>query len=102
MNSLGKVKGNRGHKYKDFISRLRFSGDAPVDKSGGRLLARPALAQYVYWDDPNELVERLELLVSERDAGHMGLDNEMLSILEELQERGLIINTPRSRVFPAF
>ena len=106
LNSLGHVKGNRGGKYKDFISRLK---SAPVEKSGGgrgggRLEAKQSgvPAQYVYWDDPNELVERLELLVSERDAGHTGLDNEILSILEELQERGLIINSARSRLFPAF
>ena len=105
LNSLGHVKGNRGSKYKDFISRLKSTASTPAEKhGGGRLQAKQSElpAQYVYWDDPNELVERLELLVSERDAGHTGLDNEILSILEELQERGLIINSARSRVFPAF
>ena len=104
LNSLGHVKGNRGGKYKNFICRLKSTASEPVEKSGARLQAKQsqAPAQYVYWDDPNELVERLELLVSERDAGHIGLDNEILSILEELQERGLIINSARSRVFPAF
>jgi len=46
---------------------------------------------YVYWGDPNKLVNRLRLL----DASHRGNnahDNEMLSIIEELREAGLIIN----------
>ena len=31
---------------------------------------------YVYWDDPNELVDRLRLLVAERSAGNNAHDNE--------------------------
>lgn len=47
---------------------------------------------YVYWDNPNEIVDRLRLLTSSKDAGHTGHDNEIMSILEELREAGLIIN----------
>ena len=43
--------------------------------------------KYVYFDDPNEIVERLELLIGEREAGHTGVDNEIFAILKELQER---------------
>lgn len=45
---------------------------------------------YVYWDDPNELVDRLQLLVASRAAGNPSHDNEIMSIIEELRERGLI------------
>jgi hypothetical protein len=47
---------------------------------------------YVYWDDPNELVDRLKLLVASRDAGNTGLENEIISIIEELQESGILNN----------
>ena len=47
---------------------------------------------YVYWDDANELVDRLRLLLASRDAGHTGHDNEIASIVEELREAGLIVN----------
>ncbi|XP_071643638.1 uncharacterized protein [Temnothorax longispinosus] len=47
---------------------------------------------YVHWDDPNELVDRLRLLEASRLAGHTGHDNEIQSIIEELREAGLIIN----------
>jgi len=47
---------------------------------------------YVHWDDPNELVDRMRLLKTSRQAGHNAHDNEMLSIIEELRKAGIIIN----------
>ena len=47
---------------------------------------------YVYWDDTNELVDRLGLLVASRAADHTGHDNEIASIVEELREDGRILN----------
>lgn len=46
---------------------------------------------YKYWDDPNELVNRLRLLISSKAAGHTGHDNEIISIIEELKEANFII-----------
>jgi len=47
---------------------------------------------YVHWDDPNELVDRMRLHEVSRQVGHNAHDNEMLSIIEELREAGIIIN----------
>ena len=47
---------------------------------------------YVYRDDPNKLVDRLQLLDASRRAGNNAHDNEILSIIEELREARLIIN----------
>jgi len=47
---------------------------------------------YVHWDDRNELVDRMRLLEASRQADHNVHDNEMLSIIEELREAGIIIN----------
>lgn len=46
---------------------------------------------YTYWDDPNELVNRLRLLVASKSAGHSGHTNEIMSIIEELREAGIIV-----------
>lgn len=46
--------------------------------------------EYIYWDKPKELVDRLRLLWSSKMAGHSGHDNEIMSIIEELREAGLI------------
>ena len=40
--------------------------------------------------DPNELVERLELLLASGDAGNTGVHNEIVSICEELRKRKML------------
>ena len=45
---------------------------------------------YVYWDNPNELVDRLRLLVAEQEAGNNFHANEINSIIEELREAGYL------------
>uniref|UniRef100_A0ABD2W8D1 DUF8207 domain-containing protein n=1 Tax=Trichogramma kaykai TaxID=54128 RepID=A0ABD2W8D1_9HYME len=45
---------------------------------------------YSYWNDPNELCERLKLLLGEKNAGNNSHDNEIHSIIEELREEGYI------------
>ena len=41
---------------------------------------------YKCWDDPNELVDRLGILVAERSAGNNNHDNEIMAMIEELRE----------------
>ena len=45
---------------------------------------------YVYWNKPKELVDRLRLLYSSKMAGNTGVNNEIVSLLEEMREEGLI------------
>lgn len=45
---------------------------------------------YEYFDNPNELIERLKLLISSRMAGNTNHMQEINSIIEELHELGLI------------
>ena len=40
--------------------------------------------------DPNELVERLELLLASKDAGNTGVHNEIVSICEELHTKKML------------
>jgi hypothetical protein len=58
------------------------------NKTGRSIDARAVL--YEYWDDPNELVDRLRLLLASDAAGNIANTNEILSIIEELQEDGII------------
>lgn len=89
------IKSNKGKKYLEFIKPLfandKKTQDSYVQGSGLPILKKwKRNVDYVYWDDPNELVERLKLLIASRDAGNTGLDNEILSIIEELNENGLL------------
>ena len=106
-NALLPVLGNKGYKYKNIIAPLLH-----LNKRGGGVMTRHNIVlpesrrnvtpqtmtvtnnavDYVHWDDPNELVDRLRLLDASREAGNNAHDNEFLSIIEELREAGLIIN----------
>lgn len=65
-------------------------------KKGHGLIPRYKIAErgtrkdYVFWNDPNELVDRLRLLISEQAAGNTNHTNEIHSIIEELREEGYI------------
>ena len=81
-------------KYIDYISK--FSSSSSNSKTGERLLPSYKIAHmytysdYIYWDDPNELVERLRLLIAETSAGNENHVNEIQSIIEELREAKFI------------
>lgn len=45
---------------------------------------------FKYWDDPNELVDRLRLLIGSQNAGNNSHNNEIIAIIEELQEANII------------
>ncbi|KAE9542747.1 hypothetical protein AGLY_002658 [Aphis glycines] len=65
-----------GAKYKQIICKLFSSGT-------GVQLQKHNL---VYWNDSNELVDRLRLLLASQSAGNTEVSNEILSIFEELYE----------------
>ena len=82
------------NKFKIYLSNLL--PPTMLDKSGSGLpkfmIARQK--EYPldlrYWDDPNELVDRLRLLIAERSAGNNNHDNEIHAIVEELREAKII------------
>ena len=91
-------------KYTNIISKL-FKNLSPSKRGGGLLkknkkktdalpqfmvAQRNSIFDYVYWDDPNELVDRLRLLISSQAAGNLNHNNEIMSIIEELREAGII------------
>ena len=88
------IMANKGYKYKKIIGKLLGAskkkigvGNIPRD-----MTVTNDAVEYIHWDDPNELVDRLRLLDASRQAGNNAHDNEFLSIIEELREAGLIVN----------
>ena len=78
------MSSNRHSKYVNIIKPLfKTVGSGLRQVTGNKI-------DYVYWDDPNELVDRLRLLWLSRLAGNSGVDNEIDSIIEELRESGII------------
>ena len=69
----------------------KLSTHSPLMKvSNSSYIGNRKQIDYVYWDDPNELVERLHILHLSKQAGNTNLDNEILNIEEELREGGYI------------
>ena len=95
-NSQNPISGNRGYKYKYIIAPLvsHVSSNKVVGKGLPQettMLLNDNKIDYIYWNDPNELVDRLQLLEASRQAGNNAHNNEISSIIEELREAGLII-----------
>lgn len=62
-----------------------------IQGTGLTLKVNKSNTDYVYWDNANELVDRLRLLTASMNAGHTGHNNEIISIIEELKEANIII-----------
>lgn len=100
FSAEGRIKGNGSYKYKHIISALNTQAPTPRKSQttslrrrlgyGMLMEASDSPIDYVHWDDPNELVERLRLLVASQTAGHTGHTNEIASIIEELRESKII------------
>lgn len=81
-------------KYRQIITRL-----FPPNLYGGKGTITKSLNvnDYTYWDDPNELCERLGLLVTSAESGNTGHKNEIINIVEELREANVIKGGGNSR-----
>ena len=62
--------------------RYKTPKERPTEKTGSGLKILPS--------DPNALIDRFDLLFSSKKAGHTGVRNEIISILDELKRQGVI------------
>lgn len=88
FDRMKQIAGSRGIKYKlitTLLDRYKLSSTG-----AGLMNFSTNNIDYIYWDDPNELVNRLRLLIASQNAGHNNHNNEIISILEELQESNVI------------
>ena len=73
----------KGRKKRQEDPQPSTSGTDPLTKTpGGGLKILPS--------DPNALIDRFDLLFSSKKAGHTGVKNEIVSILDELKRQGVI------------
>ena len=62
--------------------RYKTPKERPTEKTGAGLKILPS--------DPNALIDRFNLLFSSKKAGHTGVRNEIVSILDELKRQGVL------------
>ncbi|XP_046740540.1 uncharacterized protein LOC124407973 [Diprion similis] len=94
------IRNTPSAKFKHLIAELlniNISSPSSSKRTGKGVLLPQAWVtrqgvktDYIFWDDANELVERLRLLTASQAAGNTSHNNEIMSILEELREAGII------------
>lgn len=83
-----------GMKYKTLLKRLLNpdGSSSSIPRMGRGIVASSTIKpRFIYFDDPNELVNRLRLLMASQAAGHDAHDPEVVSIIDELKEGGYIL-----------
>ena len=76
------IKKQKEEEYKEFEEEYEEDEDPKPSTSGTGLKILPS--------DPNALIDRFDLLFSSKKAGHTGVKNEIVSILDELKRQGVI------------
>lgn len=86
-NAKSVVNATKSYKYNKIIAKMLLS------RSARGLEFQPLLPSIdvKYWNNPNMLVERLQLLKASEQAGHTGHAAEILEIEEELRNAGIIV-----------
>ena len=74
------IKKQKEEEYKEF--EKEEDDDPQASTSGTGLKILPS--------DPNALIDRFDILFSSKKAGHTGVRNEIVSILDELKRQGVI------------
>ena len=76
------IKQQKEEEYKEYEEFTDEGTDPQPSTSGTGLKILPS--------DPNALIDRFDLLFSSKKAGHTGVRNEIISILDELKRQGVI------------
>ena len=88
-----RAKGNyQGDKWKEVINPI-WEEIKPKGKGKGGKDPTPSTSGTglkILSCDPNTLIDRFDLLFSSQKAGHTGVRNEIVSILDELKKQGVI------------
>lgn len=85
FNQNRQLRGSKSSKYMKIIKPLFTSSGAGLIKE-----VNSKSMEYVYWNTPSELVQRLMLLYASKQAGNTSHQNEITSIIEELREAEII------------
>ena len=77
-------------------SKKSKESNEPKESKRKKLQEYPIIAEglglVVLSGDPNALLERLDLLLASKEAGHTGVRNELVGICDELKRMGFINN----------
>lgn len=91
------TQGRNSTKYRTVIKPIIIDGGSKKKKMSvgdgidfQHKAVNNLMPQYIYYDDPNELIERLRLLMGSLASGNTAHSNEIASIISELRQREII------------
>ncbi|XP_015589345.1 uncharacterized protein LOC107264984 [Cephus cinctus] len=84
----GAIRKSKSFKFHNVTAKLieqpSVTGKGIV--SWYMIATKDGRTDYVYWDDPNELVDYLRLILASQEDGNPSHSNEILPIIKELRE----------------
>lgn len=80
---------NSSKKYKSIIVKL-FPPRSVKQTGKGLTMKRLDETNIIYYNNVNKIVERLQLVWEAKQAGHSGVNNEIVALTDELRKRGYI------------
>ncbi|CAG9771478.1 unnamed protein product [Ceutorhynchus assimilis] len=89
FKTTGDENDSQSGKFKLLFEPLTTTGNGMIASSAEMEYSNDSI-DYVYWDDQNELVERLQLLLASQTAGNTNHTNEINAIVEELREADIV------------
>ena len=92
-----KPKSNKSQKWKNLIKplweqikRKKEEEEEEEDEDDDPQPSTSGTGLKILPSDPNALIDRFDLLFSSQKAGHTGVRNEIVSILDELKRQGVL------------
>ena len=90
-----KPKSSKSSKWKNLIKPIwedikKRKANKDEDEDDDPQLKTNGEGLKILPSDPNALIDRFDLLFSSKKAGHTGVKNEIVSILDELKRQGVI------------
>ena len=89
-------KGGTSEKLKLIKPLVKLAEDDKIEELKNKILSyfnekeETGSGLKILPSDPNALIDRFDLLFSSKKAGHTGVRNEIVSILDELKRQGVI------------
>lgn len=80
---------SKKHKY-SCTALKTFKKLMELADIGSKQSAAAAVGGAIYYNDPNDLVDRLQLLVASQEAGNTGVNNDISDIIDELLKKAYI------------
>ena len=91
-----RAKSSKGYKWKKLIKPIweqmkkRKKEEEEADEDDDPQPSTSGTGLKILPSDPNALIDRFDLLFSSKKAGHTGVRNEIVSILDELKRQGVL------------